>query len=495
MAGRTLDHAELFRLFCREAVRDGPRTPEDDELLENLQGLLRLEPDRAARMLERAPPAGPGEALPLNRMRAFEAACRLAWEDGELEKPERNLLMGLAQFLGISKDEAQERLTAAVHPPSDPGARTAAVEASVPAGQPEILGMEDETALVQAARGLDLGAVQEGLTAGASAAERGQHEWTPLHWTCRNAGQNPRAAVAVARALLEADAPVDAPERRGRRPLHLAARSGEVELVQVLLDAGTDQAAREWERSWTALHLAARGDAGDVIRALVEAGVPVDVRDAAGATPLHRAAENGAGEAVRVLLDLEASASATDMQGATPLRYARGGEHFEAAVHLEAREAPDLTGPDGLRAGSEAGDPVALFMMSKASGDAEAGLRYLERSWEARYPEAGVVLARFRLRGEAGPPDPEGAKELLEAAAATGHASALLELARLARDGEPERVTELLRSAAKQGSPGAMRRLAAALGPQDPEAGLWLTWAAALGDEAAQNELDGAMPA
>lgn len=483
MPGRTLDHAELFRLFCREAVRDGPRTSEDDELLENLQGLLRLDPEVATRMLQRAPPPGPGQARSLDRSRAFEAACRLAWEDGALQTPERNLLMGLAQFLGISSVEAAEMLTVA----SQPGRKPASA-APEPPPPPELIGVEEESPLIQAARGLSVDAVRAALAGGGSVAERGQHDWTPLHWTCRNASEDPAAAVAVAQALLEAGAEVGAPERRGRRPLHLAARSGEVELVRALLEAGADLVAREWERSWTALHLAARGDAGEVIRALVEAGGSLDVRDAVGASPLHRAAENGAGEAVRVLLELGAPFTATDMQGATPLSYARAREHFEAAVHLEAREAPDHVGPDGLRAGSEAGDPVALYVMARSSGDEAAGRDYLERAWQAGYPEAGRMLARLLQRGDHGAPDPDQAREILEAAAALGDPGVLLDLGRLELEGEGDatRRRGLLRRAAEQGSAEAMRQLAEVLregdSPEDSDAAeLWLRWAEALG--------------
>jgi hypothetical protein len=346
-----------------------------------------------------------------------------------------------------------------------------------------LLGVEEETPLIQASRSLDVDGVEAALAAGESVATRGQHDWTPLHWSCRNASENPEAAVAVTRALLAAGAEVGSCERQGRRPLHLAARSGEVSLVEVLLEAGADLTAREWERSWTALHLAARGDAGDVIRTLVEAGARVDVRDLNGASPLHRAAENGAGEAVRVLLDLGASPAATDMIGSSPLRYAREGGHFEAAVHLEAREAPDYSGPDGLRSASEAGDPVALFMMARASADGDAGRGYLEQSWEAGYPEAGLLLARLHRRGDDGPADPDRAGQILEAAAELGDPGVLLEVAYLELDGEGSetRGRALLRRAAEQGSIVAMRRLAESLDPEAAqEADLWRSWAASL---------------
>jgi len=112
-------------------------------------------------------------------------------------------------------------------------------------------------------------------------------------------------AYAIARALLEKSVPDAAMLTRA---VTLAAQSGELDILQLLIAKGAKPAAA-----------ALRGAAGSGCRACVdllrEAGAPVDVE-------LHGSTQRGQLVTVRQLLDAGASAGKPDGKGRTPLMFA-----------------------------------------------------------------------------------------------------------------------------------------------------------------------------
>jgi ankyrin repeat protein len=88
----------------------------------------------------------------------------------------------------------------------------------------------------------------------------------------------------VIAALLEGGANANEELPLGRRPLMLAARSGVVDAVQVLLDEGADPNASESERGTTALMQAADQGHADVMQMLIASGADI----AAGSKPVFR---------------------------------------------------------------------------------------------------------------------------------------------------------------------------------------------------------------
>jgi ankyrin repeat protein len=79
----------------------------------------------------------------------------------------------------------------------------------------------------------------------------------------------------VIEALLENGADANEALPLGRRPLMLAARSGSVAAVRVLLERGADLNAKEDARGTTALMQAADQGHADVVAVLVEHGADV----------------------------------------------------------------------------------------------------------------------------------------------------------------------------------------------------------------------------
>ncbi|QDU07154.1 ankyrin repeat domain-containing protein [Gimesia aquarii] len=88
----------------------------------------------------------------------------------------------------------------------------------------------------------------------------------------------------MVRLLLEWGADVNRANGHGDYPLYYAAWSGDLPTAQLLLQEGADPVALSGERS--ALHIAAMMGQLEVIDLLLDAGVPIDLADKQGITPL-----------------------------------------------------------------------------------------------------------------------------------------------------------------------------------------------------------------
>jgi uncharacterized protein len=129
----------------------------------------------------------------------------------------------------------------------------------------------------------------------------------------------------------------DASLGEGTTPLMRAAKSGDVVVMRMLLDAGASPALTQ--RDYTnALMLAAGGggrpsayaappteaDALEAVTLCVEHGADVNAFNANGQTALHLAAQRGADSVVRYLADHGARLAIRNKQGRTPLDLASG---------------------------------------------------------------------------------------------------------------------------------------------------------------------------
>ncbi|CAM6087993.1 unnamed protein product [Calypogeia fissa] len=120
---------------------------------------------------------------------------------------------------------------------------------------------------------------------------------------------------------------------RGWTPLHVAARMGDLEEVQRLLNEGADVNAPSWgpkAPGTTPLHLASTGGHLHVMNELLERGANIEARTKGGCgwTPLHNAAKEKNKRAVRFLLENGAflSPDMTDTRFNPPLHYCPGLE-------------------------------------------------------------------------------------------------------------------------------------------------------------------------
>lgn len=160
---------------------------------------------------------------------------------------------------------------------------------------------------------------------------------TPLAWAVS------RDHSQLAAALLERGAQVDArassswwpaneyygrlqrdakpPTQYGETPLHLAAESGDVNLVRLLLDHGADVNARahsfENQPGGSALHMAAAAGNLDVARLLLDRGANVNLQSSGAMTPLHSSMKHPT--MVKLLIDRGADINAITKEGCSAL--------------------------------------------------------------------------------------------------------------------------------------------------------------------------------
>lgn len=118
-----------------------------------------------------------------------------------------------------------------------------------------------------------------------------------------------------------------------RRPVHLAARAGQVECVRLLHQYNADLDAAN-ESGWTAAFEASIAGHQMVIAALACLGADIDRADVLGTTPLSVAAFRGHAELVRLLLRLGAESTGADNDGELPLHGACQKGQVEAVAAL-----------------------------------------------------------------------------------------------------------------------------------------------------------------
>ena len=109
--------------------------------------------------------------------------------------------------------------------------------------------------------------------------------------------------LALVQALLEAGAAVDSQsDYNGYTALMSAAETGRLDIVQALLEAG---AALDFQnsRGYTALIFSASRGHLNIVQALLEAGAAVDLQHSDGCTALMQAARNGHLNIVQALLE------------------------------------------------------------------------------------------------------------------------------------------------------------------------------------------------
>lgn len=139
----------------------------------------------------------------------------------------------------------------------------------------------------------------------------------------------------IADWLIEKGADVNAADKGGMKPLHVAAVADNVEAVASLARAGVDLNGRNpKDRGKTALHYAAINGSLRVAEFLVDAGVDVDVRCSVKATPLSWAAYTGTLETVKFFVSKGADTTAKDSYGDSILGAAKNGKKTDIYDYL-----------------------------------------------------------------------------------------------------------------------------------------------------------------
>ncbi len=138
--------------------------------------------------------------------------------------------------------------------------------------------------------------------------------------------------------LLEQGALVNDVTGVGKTPLHVATLQRQTEAARLLIDRGANVNAVDGDQE-TPLHISTRRRHIEGVRLLVERGANVDVHDHGGMTPLHMAARNRNMGIVRLIIDSGADVNATDHDGTTPLHIAARNGQVDAVRLLIERGA------------------------------------------------------------------------------------------------------------------------------------------------------------
>eukprot|EP00117_Sycon_ciliatum_P020914 scpid76289/ scgid18490/ B-cell lymphoma 3 protein; Proto-oncogene BCL3 len=152
---------------------------------------------------------------------------------------------------------------------------------------------------------------------------------TPLHLAAIT-GQ-----ADLIRLLLANNASCNLPDRMGRTGLHLVAERNYDDCCTALLEArDVDFEMRNFD-GYSPVHLAVFNNSYAVLQKLLDSGATINPRDGkSGRTPLHHAAEAGNGAMVQFLIGHFADIDATTYAGNTPLHSAagRGHEHIVSVL-------------------------------------------------------------------------------------------------------------------------------------------------------------------
>ena len=172
-------------------------------------------------------------------------------------------------------------------------------------------------------------------------------------------------------ALLKAHVKPDDLDNRSRSALHWAARSGNVKIVQTLLEGGANLALQD-DLLWTPLHCAACEDHEEVVQLLIDRGADPLIGDDEGWTCMHVAATNGKVSVMEVLLQAEPTLlTLRSNDGRTPLHFAC--DEINSAKYLLSHKidvnAASNTGTTALMMAAEFGnvETFELLISQKAN--------------------------------------------------------------------------------------------------------------------------------
>lgn len=158
------------------------------------------------------------------------------------------------------------------------------------------------------------------IAAGADVNAKNKFGQTPLHIAAV------RGYNEIISLLITEGANVNTRNKRGLAPIHAAAWSGHKETVALLIAKGANVNAKD-EDGVTPLHVSALSGAKETMTLLISKGADINARNKDGMTPLHAAALTGKKEAIELLVNEGADIDAKNKKGVTPLQIAHYRGH------------------------------------------------------------------------------------------------------------------------------------------------------------------------
>lgn len=190
---------------------------------------------------------------------------------------------------------------------------------------------------------------------------------------------------------LEAGASLDFRDYNQYTPLHIAAQSGKIKVIDALIDAKADTEARQTNLQWTSLHYASYYGYIEAVKALILGKADIEARTDIKNTPLFLAASNGGTKIVNELILAKADVDARDNNQFTPLHMAAKIGHIEvvkllilAKATIDAKNINNQT-PLQLAAKNSGAQIVNELILSKSHIDARDNYRWTALHYAANY--------------------------------------------------------------------------------------------------------------
>ncbi|GFU17072.1 hypothetical protein NPIL_427091 [Nephila pilipes] len=196
------------------------------------------------------------------------------------------------------------------------------------------LSVRDSKALHAAARNGELKTLRDVLRKGFYINDTDGNGWTSLHHAAY--GGN----LEVVEYLIDSSDNLHVKDTVcGRKPVHIAAREGHINVVELFLNRGVKVSDAD-ENGWIPLHYAAWNGHLETVKLLINKGADIHAKDSThGKKPIHIAAERGYTNVVELFLGSGMSVDDTDKEGRSSLYYAARNGHFEVVKILADRDA------------------------------------------------------------------------------------------------------------------------------------------------------------
>jgi len=150
-----------------------------------------------------------------------------------------------------------------------------------------------------------------------------------------------------------------------------AVQANDVGKIRALLSDGVSPNQTQENDGAAGMHIAAQTGNLQIMAVLYKAGADINQRDGLGNTPLEYAAEHAHTEAVKLLLDLKANVDVENKNGMTPLMFAAKAGDIDSVNVLLAHGANpnkvDYTGRDAAGWALESHRPLVVRALKEAA--------------------------------------------------------------------------------------------------------------------------------